>query len=212
MWIKKNWIVSKLSRLNPAVRVLIIVFSFLLLAALLAWGMWNFLLSGRTPFFVPRYQLFLYGTVLWGVTAFAVHGIVSLGRKMSPSAKNLVANLWSMITCVAMVATIGALCLISAISNSFIAGDISSRVDQGLVWCSSPSDKYCTVYCYKTSGNRIEGMDLDITLELTDEPGVEYPVCCLEDVTTIGIAWKGTRSFLVNGKYYTVQKVKAAVE
>lgn len=212
MWIKKNWLMGRFLRQKQICRVLCIIFSFVLLVVLLAWGIWHFLLSGRYLFLGPWYELVLFGIALWGAAAFSFHGLVSLGKMMSPSGKNFAGNLWSIITFVAMIVTVGAFCLICAISNSFVAGDISSRAEKGLVWCGSPADKSCTVYVYKTSGNVIEGMDLDVTLEMADEPDVEFPVCHLKDVSGIGIVWKGNRAFLVNGKGYTVESVKAAYE
>lgn len=212
MWIKKNWLMGRFLRLNRIVCVLCIAFSFVFLVVLLVWAIWHFLLSGRYLFLGPWYELLLFGIALWGAAAFAFHGLVSLGKMMPPSGKNFAGNLWSIITFVAMIVAVGAFCLICAISNSFVAGDISSRAEKGLVLCGSPADKSSTIYFYKTSGNMLSGMDVEVTLEMTEEPGKEYPVCRLSGVSSLGLTWSGNNTFLVNDQAYSVRRVQAAGE
>lgn len=212
MWIQKNWLMGRLLRQKRISCVLCITFSFVLLVVLLAWGIWHFLLSGRYLFLGPWYELVLFGIALWGAAAFAFHGLVSLGKMMPPSEKNFAGNLWSIITFAAMIVTVGAFCLICAISNSYVAGDISSRAEKGLVWCGSPADKSSTVYFYKTSGNMLSGMDVEVTLEMTEEPGKEYPVCRLSGVSSLGLIWSGSNTFLINDQAYSVRRVQAAGE
>lgn len=154
----------------------------------------------------------MFGIAIWGAAAFAFHGLVSLGKMMPPSERNFAGNLWSIITFAAMIVTVGVFCLICAISNSFVAGDISSRAEKGLVWCGSPADKSSTVYFYKTSGNILSGMDVEVTLEMAEEPGKEYPVCRLNGVSSLNLTWSGNNTFLVNDQAYSVHRVQADAE
>ena len=193
---------KRLMKLSTAKRVLLLVISsaaflFLVGAAVAA------LIVGYSFFVLPPLGwLLLFSLGVWLALNTALYSMLCFSHRLMNSTRNLLANLCSCITLVIGGMLIAMLMLMHTGVRLSTASPDPIKDRPGLILYGSPQDKSCTVYFYKTSGNLISGMDIEVMLEPADNLGEEIPVCHLNHVRGVHMVWKSNRVYIINGATY----------
>lgn len=187
---------ERLKRLSRTQRIGIIIAGMFLMCALLLPVKFA---AHAFPFpaFVCVLAVFLL--MEWVVCHFIVYSIISLKTSWKDSTHALLGWLYTFLATIAII-------------YMFVQGiDAFSRLESrpNLAMQGSPLDKSCTLYFYRVGGDWFSGQDIDVTLEMADEPGKETFVCHLEKVHDLGLVWKSNTSFSINGKIYVIESGEA---
>lgn len=190
--ISKNPIMQSLKKMSREQRVGLIIGGIVVSFGLI-------LLMQITRFLLSPFWLFIFMLVEWLCSNIILYSAISLKSSWKNSTHNLLGWSWTVLASLALVL----LFIQSSISLSLL------KEHPNLIMSGSPKDKSCTLYFYETQGDFWKGKDIDVTLEMTAEPGKETFVCHLEQTRNLNLFWKSTTSFSLNGKIYVIEDGKA---